>query len=181
MASDKITYHRASTDQELAQILEIQKRNFKNKISTADQQKEGFVTVYHNFELLKKMNDACPHIIAKIENNVIGYALVMLKTFRNEIPVLMPMFAKIDELIPTKNYVVMGQVCIDKPFRQMGVFDGMYFFYQEELKDHFDCLFTEISAENKRSIAAHKRVGFKTLNTHISEGVLWELVIWNWP
>jgi hypothetical protein len=44
------------------------------------------------------MNSACAHIIAKDDNTVVGFALVMLSGLRNEIEVLIPMFERIDEL-----------------------------------------------------------------------------------
>ncbi len=180
MTNSIITYTRASSDEELHQILEIQKRNLKTNIPAEEKEKEGYITVGHNFEILKKMNDACPHIIAKNGNKVAGYALVMLPSFRYEMSVLTPMFESADRLLKTENYVAMGQVCIDKPYRRMGVFKGMYAFYQKELNNQFDSLFTEIATHNTRSLGAHKKVGFKILETQITEGTSWELVNWDW-
>ncbi|NER14502.1 GNAT family N-acetyltransferase [Leptobacterium flavescens] len=175
-----IVYKRASSDDELQQILEIQKRNFKVNLSEEDQQLEGFITVHHSFETLKKMNTSCAHIIAKDGNTVAGYALAMLPSFREEFPVLVPMFETADELLKGRKYIVMGQVCIDRPYRKQGIFRGLYGFYREELKDEFDCLFTEVASSNIRSLEAHKSVGFKVLKTQTSDGVSWELINWEW-
>ena len=175
-----ITYHRASSDIQLHKILEIQKRALKQNVSLEDQKKEGYITVPHTFEILKKMNDACPHCIAVVDSQVVGYALVMLESFRNEMEILIPMFETADLLLQGKNYVVMGQVCIDKPYRKMGVFKGMYFYYQEQLNTTYDCLFTEVATANTRSLGAHKSVGFKILDTQITDGTSWELVNWDW-
>ncbi|WP_029489722.1 hypothetical protein [Aquimarina agarivorans] len=46
----------------------------------------------HNFETIKKLNDNAAHVIAVIDNKVVGYALVMLTAFKNLVPVLVPMF-----------------------------------------------------------------------------------------
>ena len=73
-----ITYHRASTDKELLEILDIQKKNLKVALSENDKKSEGFVSVDHTFEVLKRMNLACPHVIAKSDEKVVGYALCML-------------------------------------------------------------------------------------------------------
>lgn len=180
MNRPEISYTRARLDSELHQILEIQKRNIKEGLTKEEKAKEGFITVGHDFDILKKMNDACAHILAKDEDKVAGYALVMLPSFRNDIPVLTPMFDTADTLLKGKNYVVMGQVCIDKPYRKMGVFRGMYAYYQKELNTKFDCLFTEIASSNTRSLRAHNSVGFKSLKTAITDGVSWELVNWDW-
>ena len=88
-----ITYKRATSDRELHEILAIQKRSLKIHTSQGDREAQGFVTVSHSFEVLKKMNDACPHILAMNDTRVIGYALVMLCRFKNEIPILVSMFA----------------------------------------------------------------------------------------
>lgn len=77
------------------------------------------------------MNDACPHTLAMDGEQVVGYALTMLESFRNEIPILTPMFETADRLLPTKNYLAMGQICIDKPYRGQGLFKGLYRFYKE--------------------------------------------------
>ena len=69
-----ITYHRAKTNEELQEILELQKQNLRHLITEEQKQKEGFVTLQHDFEILKKMNDACAHCIAKQDQKVVGYA-----------------------------------------------------------------------------------------------------------
>ena len=180
MSDSVILYTRASSDEELHQILEIQKRNIKANISQEEKEKEGYITVGHDFDIVKKMNDACPHIIAKDGDKVAGYALVMLQSFRHDMPVLTPMFEKADQLLSRKNYVVMGQVCIDKPYRKMGIFKGLYHYYQQELNGTYDCLVTEVATLNTRSLNAHKSVGFKIIDTQITDGTSWELVNWDW-
>ncbi len=175
-----ITYKRATSDSELYQILEIQKRALKTNVSLAEQKKQGYITVPHTFDILKKMNDACPHILAIDGDQVVGYALVMLESFRFEMDVLTPMFETADSLLPDKNYVVMGQICIDKPYRGKGIFKGLYYYYQSELSHTYDCLFTEVATLNTRSINAHLAVGFKIVHTQITDGTSWEMVCWDW-
>ncbi len=180
MNNNIISYTRASTDEELHQILAIQKENTPANISIEERGKEGFITVTHNFSTLKKMNKACAHIIAKKENIVVGYALVMLKSFRNEIPILTPMFSTADEVLNNKNYVVMGQICIAKDYRRMGVFKNLYKHYKDELKNEYDCCFTEVASNNIRSLGAHKNVGFNIIKTQITNNISWELMAWDW-
>ena len=176
----QIRYTRASTKNELDQILALQKTNAMNAVSPLEKQSEGFVTVSHSYAILKQMNDACPHIIAKDGDLVVGYALVMLKEFRDEIAVLSAMFDTAAELLGNKSYVAMGQICISKAYRKKGIFRGMYDFYQEELQDEYDCLLTEVATNNTRSLAAHKSIGFQVLKTQVSDRFSWELIHWNW-
>ena len=87
MLKNNITYQRAKTTEELHQILALQQKNLSQHLSAEDKETEGFVTVKHSFDILKQMNDVCPHIIAKEHNDVIGYALCMTKDFKSKIPI----------------------------------------------------------------------------------------------
>lgn len=175
-----IEYKRASLEKELRQILVLQKENAVSSLETHELEKEGFITVAHTFEVLKKMNDACAHIIAKDGDEVIGYALVMLKEFRDEISILSAMFETAEELLGHKKYLAMGQVCVSKNYRKQGVFRGMYNYYKKELETEYDCLLTEVATNNPRSLNAHLSLGFNILKTQVSDGISWELINWDW-
>jgi GNAT superfamily N-acetyltransferase len=175
-----VNYKRAESDNELQQILNIQKKALKTNVSQEEQKEQGYVTVPHTFEILKKMNDACPHLLAVVDGNVVGYALTMLESARYEMPILTPMFDIADGLYPNKNYLVMGQICIDKPYRGKGIFKGLYSYYRDELSSQFKCLITEVATLNTRSLNAHNAVGFKILENHVSEDICWEIISWEW-
>lgn len=176
----QIQFKRVSSEKELYQILDLQKKNAIPSLSDHEKEKEGFVTVVHSFEIIKQMNDASAHIIAKDGDNLVGYALVMLKEFRDEISLLSAMFETASELLGNKNYLAMGQICVAKEYRKQGVFRGMYTFYKEELQIEFDCLLTEVATDNTRSLAAHKSIGFEIIKTQITQGTSWELMNWKW-
>ena len=180
MQSIAIDYNRATTDQELEQILSIQQRNIKSSLSSGDFSKEGFVTVEHELDVLRRMNYACAHIIAKHESKVVGYALAMESSFARDIPVLRPLIQLTDQILTGVNYLIMGQICIDKPYRKMGIFSGMYRFYRKQLQLHYPCLVTEVATENQRSLQAHLHLGFEILHTRIENGMQWELLVWYW-
>jgi len=173
-----INFCRSKTDKELHQILELQQKNLFANITIEDRRHEGFVTVKHTFDLLKKMNEACPHIIAKVGDKVVGYALCMHPMFSGEIALLKPMFKEIETIFPkVEKYIVMGQICIDKDYRKKGVFRNLYESMKEVLQPAFDSIITEVDAKNTRSLQAHLAVGFVHLKTHISKGKSWELIM----
>ncbi|MDC8002685.1 GNAT family N-acetyltransferase [Aureisphaera galaxeae] len=176
-----ITYSRCKTFSELDQILILQKTNLPQALSEDEQQAEGFVTVHHDFDLLKAMNDACPHTIAKDGDKVVGYALSMHPKFGDEIEVLVPMFAEIEKAIADmeeyQNYVVMGQVCIDITYRKQGIFRKLYESMKEFLIPPYSCIITEVDHRNKRSLEAHRAIGFETLHTYHFGGRDWELIV----
>ncbi len=170
-------YKRTTTHKELKQIIALQQKNLAKNLSEEEQKEQGFVTVEHRLETLITMHKAIPHIIAVENNRVIGYALAMHKSFKNDVPILVPMFSKIDTVLsPDTNYVVMGQICIDKSFRGKGVFRGLYLKMKDALKNHYDSIITEVDIKNTRSINAHKRIGFKTLLEYTSANQQWALI-----
>ncbi len=172
-----ITYKRADSNEELNQILELQRANIPSVISEEESKTEGFVTVHHSFDILKAMNERCAHVIAKSSDKVVGYTLCMLKEFKTDIEVLKPMFGQIDACLNNdETYVVMGQVCIDKAFRKQGIFRGLYEYMKQELRSDFDAIITEVDVANTRSLDAHYAIGFELLQSYQSNGQDWALI-----
>lgn len=172
-----ITYGSVTSEADLNQILALQRKNLLGNIPSEEKKTEGFVTVSHTFDILKAMNDACPHIVAKSDGIVIGYALCMHPKFADEIEMLRPMFGEIDAIRPKiENYIAMGQICIAKEFRGQGIFRQMYQTMQEAIRPEFKQIITEVDAENTRSLRAHYVVGFVDLMTYRSGGQNWKLI-----
>lgn len=176
----------ASTDQYLHEILKLQKINLPKALSEEEIKQEGFVTVDHNFDILKRMNSPYPHIIALYDEQVIGYALVMLKDLGDEIPILKPMFKKINELqhngkaLSQSKYFVVGQACVTKAFRAQGVFYEMYDHMKSVMQSDFDYAITEVSTLNPRSLKAHTNQGFENiLSFKAPDGHPWEILLWD--
>lgn len=168
----EITFTAVSNTIEVAQILDLQDKNHVSTVSPAVAQEQGFVTVRHDPDVLRRMNEAAPSIIAKYGEEVVGYALVMPRSFAAMVPILQPMFDLLDTLSwrgrPLRDnprWFVMGQICVAEGFRGMGVFDGMYQKMREVCGREYDFVITEIAERNARSIRAHERVGFQTLHT----------------
>lgn len=177
----KISYKRAITDEELHEILELQRKNISSLISEEEKQKEGFVTVQHDFDTLKSMNEVCAHSLAIYNSSVIGYALSMVKAFKYDIAILIPMFKEIENCVDSNlSYITMGQICIDKAFRKQGVFRGLYNAMKEHVKHEFDVIITEVDKKNTRSLNAHYAIGFELLKTYKSNNQEWVLLSWAW-
>lgn len=170
-------YRPAVSDAELQAILELQQRNLKGVLSPEEQLKEGFVTLSHTLPLLQKMQAACPQIVAVRNGNVVGYALCLHPELAAEVPLLGPMFERIQNKLGAKaDYRVMGQICIDKSARGQGVFRKLY----QCLQEHCSPLpiITEVAENNRRSLQAHQAIGFRLLETHKEGDTNWHVVIW---
>ncbi len=169
------TVHKGS---ELLQILELQKSNLAQNLSGEEKGTEGFVTVVHTLELLTRMNEEFPHVIARDGEKVVGYTLCMHPKFSQEIEVLKPMFSEIEKSdARNREYMVMGQVCIDKEYRKKGIFRNLYKTMLQVIQPHFECIITEVDAANVRSLQAHYAIGFRVLKRYHSDGHDWHLIL----
>lgn len=161
----------AESDADLEGILALQRAS---REPTAD----GFVTVQHTLEILRAMHALAPSVVARDAGGaVVGYALVMPREARALLPILEPMFAKLDDLLPPSvRWYVMGQIAVAPSHRGSGVFDAMYAEHRARYRDRFDAVITEVATRNTRSIRAHARVGFTTLDVYRDATDEWALI-----
>ena len=64
---------------------------------------------------------------------------------------------------------IIGQVCVKAGYRGQGVFEALYDGHKQYLTNQYDATITEIALENKRSLAAHKRIGFEIIYEYFDE------------
>jgi GNAT superfamily N-acetyltransferase len=163
----------ANTDEDLRGILSLQNENHFSNVTPQEALSQGFVTVKHDFENLKNISGTYRHVIAKDDNTVVGYALVMLKEYGSQVHELVSMFKLLDNImyhgisIGSTKYMVMGQVCVDKQYRGQNIFYALYEKLQEDMKKDFQFIITEIANRNTRSMKAHAKVGFETIHNYI--------------
>lgn len=177
----------SQTDRDLIQILDLQKINLLQTLSQEEINREGFVTVSHSFEGLKKMNSHEQSVIAKKNDKVVAYLLAMTEKSKEDIPILVPMFDVFNQIIYRKkkiseyNYLVVGQVCVAKEFRGKGILDECYQEYKRRFQIKYAFAITEISKKNPRSMKAHQRIGFETIHEYQDlNGIDWNIVLWDW-
>lgn len=182
-----IIYTTAKTDKDLEGILALQRANLATNLTPAEALSQGFVTVVHTLDILRKMNDIEPHVIAKNNDKVVAYLLAMTTDSSADIPILQSMFQTFDEIeyrgrpVSSYQYLVVGQVCIDKDFRGQGLLDRCYQTYRDVFEAKYEFAITEIATRNTRSMQAHKRIGFEEIYPYKApDGEEWSIVIWNW-
>ena len=179
-----IHYCTAASDDDIRQILSLQQANHASSLTEAQAARDGFVTVVHSFDLLRQMNQAAPQIIAKDNNIIVGYALVMLRSFESMIPVLIPMFNRLATVeyagkkLTDHTFYVMGQICVAEKYRGQGVFDSLYQTHREKHQHAYDLCVTSVSTRNGRSMRAHERVGFEVVHTFRDLTDEWNILAW---
>jgi acetyltransferase (GNAT) family protein len=182
-----IIYTTSKSIDDLAGIIELQKSNLPANLSAEEIAREGFVTVMHSLRDLEKMNAIEQSIIAKDDDKIIAYLLAMTKKSKADIPVLIPLFENIEKIkfrgksLSGYNYIVVGQVCVAKGYRGLGILDNCYAEYKTQFKNKYDFAITEIATKNARSINAHKRIGFTEIHRYIApDNTEWSIVIREW-
>jgi GNAT superfamily N-acetyltransferase len=169
------------SDRDLEGILALQR-------ASREPTRDGFVTVQHTLEILRAMHALAPSVVARDDRGeVAGYALAMVREARTLLPILEPMFTQIERLAPTAlcaianpRWYVMGQVAVAPSHRGTGVFDALYAEHRARYRDWFDALVTEVATRNTRSLRAHERVGFRTVETYADATDEWALIAWDW-
>ena len=176
----------ANTQSDLEGILLLQRENLAQNVTEEEKLDQGFVMVSHKLSDLQDFSKYAPQLILKEGGKVVGYLLAMSKSLRETVPMLKPMFEQIDQIthsgkeIRDSNYLIVGQVCIGKEFRGLGLIDEMFAEYQKIFEEDYDFAITEIVTTNSRSIRAHLRVGFEIIHKFKDEFQEWNIVLWDW-
>ena len=174
-------------ESEIPALLDLQKANLKQNLDTQTIDSQGFVSFVYTPEIIKAMMHEEPQIVVKQGNLIIGYALTTTLKCGEKMPLMKPlveMSKKLhfkDKPLSSMWYYIMGQVCVRAGYRGIGVFDALYKGHKQFLSSEYNCVITEIAGENKRSLAAHSRVGFKTIHQYYDDFSQreWHIVLWD--
>nr|WP_199159175.1 hypothetical protein [Pedobacter sp. ASV2] len=179
-----ITFAMASIDRHFDEIIQLQRSNHHQSLSSDQQTENGFLFAEHTVDILKKMAVRMPQIIALNKERVIGYNLAMDQSMAGDLPMLTPMFQEFEKCIykgkPLSQYrfMVGGQVCVDKQFRGMGLLRRLYEETRRSVNDRFQMCVTEISVRNEISLKAHQKMGFQIAGSYNDGREMWNIVVW---
>jgi ribosomal protein S18 acetylase RimI-like enzyme len=171
---------------ELLGIKKLQQDNLKINLSKQEAESQGFVTAEYSMDFLETLHRACPSIIAKDKETVAGYALVAVKSVRHQHDLLSDLFNSIDKivydghLLENSKYVIVGQLCVARDYRGLGLVQKMYDYYKSSLAGEFDYCLTDVARDNIRSLRAHEKSGFRIIDTLEYGGLGWNIILWDW-
>jgi hypothetical protein len=175
-----------SSDCDLAGIKKLQEENLRKNLSPEEALREGFVTAVYDLPFLKLMHSYAPSIISTDGDEVVGYALVVLRDIYGSHQLLDEMIDVADVIVykqtPLKerNYVVCGQLCVKKGYRGFGLAQKMYGCLKAVMGGRFDLCVTDVARENVRSLRAHEKAGFEVIGEVVYESVEFDVVAWHW-
>ena len=171
---------------EVEEIKSLQTRNLKKNISLKNRLIDGFLTASYSISFLNKMNELTPAIIAKQSNRVIGYVLATDRSLLSEHPLLRDLSSQINKIsfrnktIEDFNYLVVGQLCVAKEFRGLGIAQQLYIHFKKAYKNRYAFAITDVDQKNNASLGIHLKVGFKALSTLNYGKSKWDVVVWDW-
>lgn len=182
-----IEYSTVRNDEDIRGILNLLESNLAIHVPDEVEGDEGFVTMAYSLADLKRMHEVEPSIIARENDRVIAYVLALDPLITKDFPMLAPLLKLFDEinyegkLISAYHYLIIGQACIDKDYRGKGIFKKIYAAYKEQFKDTYDFAISEIATRNKRSMNAHKAIGFIPVFEYTGpDGIAWTVVVYDW-
>ena len=134
----EIVFTKTNFEEELKEILVLQQENLLRADKINEQLKEGFVTVQHSLTDLQDMHNSAAHCIIKSGNKVIGYALVMLPTYKDKIEILKPFFNKIELLYPRpKNTLLWAKYALQQDTEVKDYLRSFISFSNRSMKKNF--------------------------------------------
>ena len=116
---------------DLLQIRELNQNNLINNLSRKDELEYGFVTLNYNMELLKDVNKIQKSIVARDNDKIVGYAIVIDKTVYGLHKLFDDLIDRLSTIsfnskkLKNVNYALVGQLCIKKEYRGMGIVKKM--------------------------------------------------------
>jgi hypothetical protein len=172
---------------EIDSLLELQQENLRVNLNTQTIDSQGYVSFVYNPTIINRMRADEPQIIGRADNQVVGYALVATIGAMSTIEIALPMLQMIEELSflgkPCKEqkYYIVGQVCVKAGYRGQGMLEAIYAEHRRVFSEKYDFAVTEIAVDNGRSLAAHHRIGFKTIHVFFDavNGKEWHIVAWD--
>jgi ribosomal protein S18 acetylase RimI-like enzyme len=171
---------------ELEGIKELQQKNLRKNLTTPEAEAEGFVTAEYSLAFLQTLHASSPSVIAKDGDEVVAYALAALKSVRHQHDLLADLFSAIDKieyrgrLLNDSKYVVVGQLCVARNYRGMGLVKQIYQAFKKSLYNEFDYCITDVAIDNPRSLKAHEKSGFRVIDTLNYGGISWQIILWDW-
>ena len=171
---------------DLLQIRELNQNNLINNLSRKDILEYGFVTLNYNIELLKDVNKIQKSIVARDNDKIVGYAIVIDKTVYGLNKLFDDLIDRLSTIsfnskkLKNVNYALVGQLCIKKEYRGMDIVKKIYDFYKKEYSKKYQYLITDIDEKNKRSLSAHLKIGFQIIDNFSWGDSNWNIILWNW-
>ncbi len=172
----------ATKKRDVVLIMDLQIKNHFSNLTDEEREKQGFVSLLTNKDVLTKLIETKLVFIAKNQfSKCVGYIFAIPRHYADELIFLKPLVLIADKHIPsqTKDYYVLGQICVAQDFQGNGIALRLYKRLERELAGR-KCknIITEVAISNQRSLIFHRdKVGFNELVTNSTNGQEFKVLI----
>ena len=155
-------------ESDINQISIIQAENLRDNL-TPEQLKDGYLSIAFSEDEFREFNRDIGVVVAKVQDQVIGYCCVSSAAFNARFPILDQivdglstyMVPGADRRPTAATTCFYGPACIAKSFRGRNVLTHLFSHGIQLSKDAGYCFcFSFISSENQRSLKAHLKLPF---------------------
>lgn len=176
-----------ASDDEVAQILALNRANHRSVLSDDEKRDAGFLTLLYTERMVRDLQRHMPTVIVKAGDVVAGYAHALPPSEGNKIdPHLQAMVDQVNPIVldgrplSEHRYYLMAGICVHANYRGKGVFQMLYEGHRQFYGERYEMLVTDISVSNARSMRAHERTGFRTIHKYRDQQDEWQVVMWDW-
>ena len=186
----EIVVRLVESESELMEIISLESLNLRRNLGE-DNLASGYVTAEYDLDFLKEMHESTPSVIAvSASGRVVGYTLACNKQIGAKHTQNIAGFVSHAEQLEHNgkamrdvNYLIGGQLCVAEGYRNRGLAAKMYNHMRDVYsKRGFTCCMTDVAGDNPRSLRAHIKAGFQSINTFTDHdtGVCWHIIICEW-
>lgn len=174
---------------DLEGIKYVQEANLRRNLSETEALLDGFILAEFDIDFLEKITRHYPIIIAKEEGCVVGYALIVSNEIGREYAFFHNKLEKINKVVykgtplEKKSYVFCAQLCVAASHRGQGIMGQFYDKIRQvvyELTPEITICVADVAVENKRSLRAHEKYGFKTIDAIKCQETPFNVIVWDW-
>ncbi len=174
-------YRRAQSN-DYDNIVALQNQNLISVVSAAEKS-NGFLATAFSVEQFIKMNNEMCVVVCYDDNYLCGYLGSSPVDFNLSLQIPAEMVKRLKqihyhgELMTTESCYIASPVCIDKPYRNQGIYLGLCQELAKYIPPKYDFALTLIADDNKRSLHATIQFGFEVIDQFTANNTLFHTLI----
>ena len=169
---------------DIPNVLGLQVNNLFRNVSEDERRKEGFVSFESSPELLKEIINDGGIILAKSNGLTVGYLIYFSLTQGKKIANFLKLIESVEERVyknrklKEQNFCILGQICIEKNWRNNGILEKLYVKLRADLLGVYDLAISDISEDNKKSVHVHlEKMNFENMGVYSHNDKNWVVVL----
>ncbi|MFT3923217.1 MAG: GNAT family N-acetyltransferase [Myxococcales bacterium] len=155
-------------------------------LAAAPDGKQALLAALYTLPVLRALHEVMPSVVARRAGKVVGYSLALPpRLARDLLPELRPLFELLrgssfrGRPLRATGFYLMGQPCLERGARGKHMCEALHAAHRKYYGGWFDCVVTEVSTSNSRSLRTLQRVGFRRVYAYREEQERWSVLAWD--